>query len=267
MAKLEWDKNGQRLYEAGVDRGVLYPQSGSGFAWNGLVAINDSSSGGENKPYYIDGLKYYSEPTGSEYKATLEAFTYPDKFDEINGSAKDLSLSYQDQDREEFGLSYRTMVGNDTVGLEYGYKIHMVYNAIATPMESPYTTSGDPEDPANFTWGITARPERIPGRKPTSHLIWDTTKARKFKTDELESILYGTKSTAPRLPTPDELNRINHWGDALRILPRASTGLAELLYTGTIQDLRGDMERGLFKKHVNSRLVPASKPGFYKIGA
>lgn len=266
MAQIEWDKSGERFYEAGVDRGVLYPTSGPGVAWNGLVSINDTPSGGETRPYYIDGFKYYNEATSSEFKAVLEAFTYPDVFSRINGSDRDLALSYEDQPRQEFGLSYRTLVGSDTLGLDRGYKIHIIYNAISEPRNSNFSTVANPADPTNFTWDITARPMAVTGFKPTAHIVWDSTKVGSHKTQELERILYGSSNTTPRLPTISELEAINRWGDALHITPNVASGLAHLAYFGS-GDLKGDVSRGLYSRHADSRLVSTAKPGFYKIGS
>lgn len=265
MAKLQWDKIGERLFEAGVDRGVLYRSGKVGVPWNGLVSISENPSGGTVNPYYIDGVKYYNEATGHEYHATLEAFTYPDDFAYVNGSVADGGLIFEEQDRENFGLTYRTMVGNDLEGTDYGYKIHMIYNAIASPTKSPNTTLTRSVDPNNFSWDITATPEFVEGRKPTAHFIFDSTKSPAYKVEELESILYGSSGKNPRLPTTEELLGLNSWGEALHIEPRTS-GVADLLYVGS-GDLKGNVTRGIYTKHADSRLVAAATPGFFKLGA
>lgn len=261
MAEIKWNKTGERIFEAGVDRGVLYPKVGSGVPWNGLVSINETPTGGEAVPHYLDGVKFYNKPGSTEFHATLEAFTYPDKFDELNGSPVSNGLSFEEQNREEFGLTYRTLIGDDVVGLNRGYKIHMVYNALASPTASANVTKGAVLDPNNFTWDITATPEIVDGRKPTAHFTFDTTKTKGFRIEELERILYGTSTTSPRLPTPKELIDISKYGEALRIVPRAS-GIAAITYGSIYADLYGDVDRGIYKKHAQSRLRPTSVPGF-----
>lgn len=265
MAELKWDELGQRFYEAGVDRGVLYPNKGSGVVWNGLVSIDETPSGGENRPHYIDGVKYYNETVSSEFKASLEAFTYPDEFAELNGSSRDLALSFEDQPRQEFGLSYRTLVGSDVDSDQLGYKIHIIYNATASSRKSSYATISNQKDPSNFSWDITARPVFINGFKPTAHIIWDSTKVGRHKTEELERILYGSKSSDAKLPSIEQLMAINHWGSSLQINENINTGIAPLTYMG-LSDLTGDVSSGIYSKHTNSRLVPTSTPGIYKIG-
>lgn len=271
MTRINWDKTGEKRYEAGVDRGVFYHGSvAGGVPWNGLISIDEVPNGGEVTPHYIDGYLYLNEVSATDFKAVLEAFTYPEAFESVNGSSYSGGLSYENQDITSlFALSYRTMLGNDTKLTLFGYKIHMIYNCTATPRKGAHATIGNPTDPSNFTWDLVARPPvgaNFYGHRPTAHIVWDSSRTEKYKTDELERILYGDSGVKPRMPSLDELEGINNWGDALHIDEKPATGLSNLLYLGS-GDLRGDVTRGLYTKHPDSRLVPASTPGFFKLGA
>lgn len=204
--RLEWNRVGERLFETGIERGVLYPQAGSGVAWNGLISVNESVSGGEAKPFYIDGFKFANRSSPEEYAATISAFTYPREFAACDGSAYlGRGLHVTQQRRKSFGLSYRTKVGNDTLGENHGYKLHLVYNALAAPTSRDYrTVSADPEA-ATFDWNVTTRPVRLSGYRPSPHLIIDSTLSTPELMASLEDILYGSSSTSPRLPLPNEV--------------------------------------------------------------
>lgn len=270
MARIQWDKLGEREFETGVDRGVFYHGSiAGGVPWNGLVSVTERVNGGEISQNYVDGQVYYNQIGATDYRATIEAFTYPDAFESVIGSGYSGALSFENQPIDsEFVLSYRTLLGNDTQQLAYGYKIHIIYNCKAVPTDTVLTTVGATVDPANLSWDIVARPpvgSNFYGYKPTAHLVWDSTRTQRHKTEELERILYGDGSNNPRPPTIDELNAINRWGEALKINPVPSTGLSPLTYMGG-EDLYGDVSRGLYKKHANSRLVATSTPGLNKLG-
>lgn len=204
MTRLIWNKAGERFYEVGVDRGVLF-NKGSGTQWNGLINVTEKVAGGEPKPYYIDGVKYRNEAEVEEFEASIEAFTYPDAFAELDGvSTAGDGLSFGLQPRKEFGLTYRTMIGND-LNPEFGYKVHLIYNALATPTERSNSTLSTSMDPNTFSWDLTARPIWIPGRKPTAHLIIDSTKVDRDLLNYVEGYLYGSSGIAPRLPSPYDL--------------------------------------------------------------
>jgi|SRR5687767_737557 len=206
MARLTWDGRGERYFEIGVDRGVLYPLAGSGVAWIGLISINETISGGEPRPYYIDGTKYLNLLSSEEFAATIEAFSAPAEFGVCEGTVGvHTGLFATQQPRKSFGLCYRTRVGNDISGVDHGYKIHLVYNAVAAPAERNSVTIGDNVDPTKLSWAITTKPPAITGYKPTAHLVIDSRSTDPDILVEVEDFLYGTELDPPTLPTPDEL--------------------------------------------------------------
>lgn len=225
MSRLVWDKTGERLYETGVSKGVLYPvQTGGvytkGVAWNGLNAITESPSGAEASPIYADDIKYLNLMSAEEFGATVEAYTYPDEFAECDGSASLAEGVYAgQQSRKMFGLSYRTIVGNDVDSNEHGYKLHLIYNALAAPSEKGYATVNDSPEAIIFSWELSTTPveitKTIAGKKlkPTASITIDSTKVDPEKLTALEDILYGkdevsepeTPAVEPRLPLPDEI--------------------------------------------------------------
>jgi hypothetical protein len=206
MTRLSWDQVGERLFETGLDRGVLYPPTGDGVPWNGLVSVSENPSGGESKPFYLDGYKYQNRSSPSDFEATIEAYTYPDEFATCMGMKYLGSGLYMgNQRRTQFGLSYRTKIGNDLVGDTKGHKIHLVYNALAAPTSQNYGTVGENPQPINFSWNLTTKPVKVSGYKATPTMVIDTTKLTAPLLASLESIIYGSSSAAPRLPTPTEL--------------------------------------------------------------
>lgn len=215
MSALIWDQDGQRTYETGVDHGVFYPVNEQGVytpgvAWNGLSAVNEKPSGAEASAVYADNIKYLNLMSTEEFGAGIEAYTYPDEFAECDGSAEIATGVYiGQQPRKKFGLSYRTVLGNDVKGNEYGYKLHLVYGCMAQPSEKGYSTINDSPEAITFSWELTTTPVAVEGFKPTSIITIDTTKitteAAKAKLAELEAILYGGENTEPRLPLPAEV--------------------------------------------------------------
>lgn len=211
MSKLVWDKTGERYYETGIKQGVLYPQDASGaypkgVAWNGLTAITESPSGAEANPLYADDIKYLNLISAEEFGATIEAYTYPDEFAVCDGSAELApGVSVGQQKRTAFGLSYRTSLGNDVDGADYGYKLHIIYGAIAAPSEKAYATINDSPEAITFSWEVTTTPVAVTGLKPTASLTIDSTKVDAGKLTALEAILYGNDDTEARLPLPDEI--------------------------------------------------------------
>lgn len=205
MTRLNWGAPGSREYENGVDRGVLYVQGHPGVAWDGLTSVDVSPEGGGSKSYYLDGEKYLLVSTAEEYAATINAFTYPDLFAECDGSRSVRSgLKLTQQRRKLFGFSYRTMIGND-LKPEAGYKIHLVYNAIAEPSARTNNTQGDSSEPDPFSWSIRTRPPVVPGYKRTAHIEIDsrTTDSKVLKL--VEDALYGDDENQPRLPPISEV--------------------------------------------------------------
>ena len=216
MAKLVWDKTGDRLYETGVKNGVLYiPTAGvysKGVAWNGLTAVTESPSGAEATALYADDTKYLSLMSAEEFGATIEAYTYPDEFAVCDGSAELADgVMIGQQKRSTFGLCYKTTIGNDTEGNDHGYKLHIIYGAQAKPSERAYATINDSPEAITFSWEITTTPVNVTGAKPTASLVIDSTKADPSKLAALEDILYG-KDGEPgneaRLPLPDEIKTL-----------------------------------------------------------
>ena len=215
MSKLVWDQTGERYYETGVKMGVLYPQSASGtypkgVVWNGLTAVTESPSGAEATPLYADDVKYLNLYSAEEFGATIEAYTYPDEFAECDGSAEVATgVTIGQQNRKAFGLCYRTTIGNDTDGNDHGYKLHIIYGAMASPSEKAYATINDSPEAITFSWEITTTPVSVSGFKPTASVTIDSTKVDGAKLKQLEAILYGDNGSSSageaRLPLPDEI--------------------------------------------------------------
>ena len=210
MSKIIWDQTGERLYETGVNHGVLYiPTSGAytkGVAWNGLTAITESPSGAEATALYADDIKYLNLMSAEEFSCTIEAYTYPDEFAECDGSASLVNgVSIGQQPRKTFGLCYRTTIGNDTDSNAHGYKLHMIYGCLAAPSEKAYATINDSPEAITFSWEVSTTPVNVTGHKPTALLTIDSTKADPAKLAALEKILYGDTEVEPRLPLPDEV--------------------------------------------------------------
>lgn len=212
MAKLVWDKTGDRLFETGVSQGVLYVQSNGtypkGVAWNGLTTVTESPSGAEATALYADNIKYLNLYSTEEFGATIEAYTYPDEFMACDGSAQYAKGAYiGQQNRKSFGLCYKTLLGNDTDGQDHGYKLHIIYGAMASPSEKAYATVNDSPEAITFSWEVTTTPVNVAGYEPTASIVIDSTKCDPTKLEALEKILYGADepSAEPRLPLPDEI--------------------------------------------------------------
>ena len=211
MSKLVWDKTGERLYETGVKNGVLYPQAEGGtypkgVAWNGLTAVTESPSGAEATPLYADDIKYLNLISAEEFGATVEAYMYPDEFAECDGSAEIApGVSIGQQARKAFGMSYKTVLGNDVDNNDHGYKLHLIYGALAAPSEKGYATINDSPEAITFSWELTTTPVSVNGFKPTASITIDSTKVNAEKLKALEDILYGTEEVEARLPLPDEI--------------------------------------------------------------
>lgn len=211
MAPLTWDQVGERVYETGVDHGVLYlrDEAGvydSGFAWNGLETVTESPSGAEATPTYADNIKYLNLISVEEFGATIEAYTYPDEFAECDGTVEpEPGVTVGQQNRKTFGLAYRSLKGNDVEGTDFGYKLHLVYGATAAPSEKAYATVNDSPEAITFSWEVTTIPVAVTDLKPTALLTIDSTKVDAGALSDLEDILYGTTGVDPRLPLPDEV--------------------------------------------------------------
>jgi hypothetical protein len=202
---LEWNTPGSSVYESSLDRGVLYVDGHDGVPWNGLISVEESSSGGEGQPYYIDGFKYRNSSTDEDFEATITAFTYPDEFAKCDGvGTVRPGLIVTQQPRSTFGLSYRTKVGTE-LEEEFGYKIHLIYNALVTPSHYTYETSGNSPKPINFSWNISTRPVMMAGFKPTAHVVIDSRYTDPKALATIEDFLYGSNLFISRMPTFEQL--------------------------------------------------------------
>ena len=214
MSKIVWDQTGERLYETGVKRGVLYVQDSGGtypkgVAWNGLTAVTESPSGAEATPLYADDIKYLNLISTEELGGTIEAYTYPDEFAECDGSASIATGVYiGQQSRKTFGMCYTTTVGNDVDSNAHGYKLHLIYGALASPSEKAYSTINDSPEAITFSWEFSTTPVNVTGFKPTANIVIDSTKATPEKMAALEKILYGDTDVEPRLPLPNEVAQV-----------------------------------------------------------
>lgn len=213
MAKLTWDASGEHFYETGVRKGVLYnfdKESGSyktGVAWNGLTGVTESPEGAEPTALYADDIKYLNLMSAEDWKGTITAYTFPKEFEKCDGCAElSTGVTIGQQDRETFGFSYQTRIGNDTEGNEKGYKIHCVYGCVASPSEKAYTTINDSPEAVEFSWDVNATPVDVTGHKPTATLVIDSTKISAKALAAVEKLLYGdTSSGTPNLPLPDAI--------------------------------------------------------------
>lgn len=210
MSKLVWDAVGERLYETGTSKGVLYPQVAGaypkGVAWNGLIGVTESPSGAEATPLYADDIKYLNLMSVEDFGGTIEGYMYPDEFKPCIGE-KELTpgVSIGQQARQAFGFCYRTVLGNDTEENNHGYKLHIVYGAKASTSERAYTSINDTPEPITMSWEFTTTPVEVTDSKPTAYLVVDSTKVDADKLAELEDILHGTNDAEPMLPLPDAI--------------------------------------------------------------
>lgn len=215
MSRIIWDNTGDRTFETGVNQAVLYPVVGTaypkGVAWNGISSVSEKPEGADANDVYADNIKYLTLRAAETFSATIEAYTYPDEFAELDGSAEIASgVMIGQQSRKAFGLCYKTVIGNDTEGNDYGYKLHLVYGCTASPSEKQYQTINDSPEATAFSWEIKTTPVNVTGFKPTATVIIDSTKVEESKLKALEDILYGTDGdggagTDARLPLPDEI--------------------------------------------------------------
>lgn len=210
MPVITWDQVGERQYETGVDHGVLYlPTAGvysKGYAWNGLTAVTESPSGAEATAMYADNIKYLNLVSAEDFNGTIEAFTYPDEFGECDGTAEPkVGVLLGQQSRKTFGLSYRTLIGNDVDGQDHGYKLHLVYGALAAPSEKAYATVNDTPEAITFSWSISTTAVPVTGFKPCATLTINSTTVAPADLTALEALLYGGEAAEPQLPLPDDV--------------------------------------------------------------
>ena len=251
MSEVKWDQVGDRIYETGVDHGVLYLPNGvgvydTGFAWNGLVSISESPSGAEASAQYADNIKYLNLVSAEEFGATIEAFTYPDEFAQCDGTAAPaLGISIGQQNRKTFGMSYRTRLGNDIDGTDFGYKLHLIYGALAAPTEKAYTTVNDSPEAITFSWEVSTTPVEVPGFKPTASLVINSTKVDPAKLAELELLLYGTAGSEPRLPLPAEIIALFAGAPLIEVQPTQPTMVGNVITipatAGVVYKIEGEV--------------------------
>ena len=248
MSKIVWDKTGERFYETGVDHAVLYPIDANGLynggvAWNGITAINESPSGADPNNLYADNIKYLVLVGAEDFGLTIEAYTYPDEWEECDGSAEIApGVLAGQQNRKIFGLSYRTKLGNDVDGQDHGYKLHLVYGGLASPSERGYQTVNDSPEPINPSWEVTTTPVDVPGFKPTARLIITSTKVDPAKLAALETILHGSEEAEPRLPLPEEVIELLK-PDAVTVVTAAESG-DTTLFGKKVSDLQSNIVVG-----------------------
>lgn len=257
MSKIIWDKAGEHYYETGVDHGVLYPTKNgvyqSGVAWNGLTQVSESPSGAESTAQYADNIKYLNLISAEEFGATIEAFTYPDEFAVCDGSAEPVKgVMIGQQVRRPFGLCYRTLIGNDLAGTDYGYKLHLIYGATASPSERAYATVNDSPEAITFSWEVATTPVEVPGYKPTASLTIDSTKVSPVNMAKLEDILYGTAEVEPRLPMPQEVIDLIGSSKAINITVEAMDPTSTILGK-TVSDLQENITIG--EKDISGKLL------------
>lgn len=206
MARISWSDNGERFFEAGVDRGVLYVDSNPGVPWNGIVSVSQSQTGGEVKPRYRDGIKIGNRTSPEEFEATIEAYTYPVEFERCDGTyLGDNGLRVTQQRRKPFGMAYRTKIGNDTSGLDFAYKLHVLYNLKAEPSDHGYKTLTENSEPLTFSWKVSSKAVPISGFRPSSHFVFDSRDVPAELLQTLEDTLYGSDDLVASLPAPGEL--------------------------------------------------------------
>lgn len=214
MSKLVWDQVGEKLWETGVDRTVLFPMNASGgynkgVAWSGVTAINEAPSGAEPTKIYADNIVYGVVMSPEEDALTIEAFTYPDEYAECIGEAElGEGVTIKQQTHKHFGLAYRTMIGNDTEGTNHGYKIHIFYDCVSGASEDSNSTINDSPEQKTFSWSVTTLPVSVDGFQPTSSIVIDSTKVTKAKRDQIEELLYGAASKESELPSPSKIKEI-----------------------------------------------------------
>jgi hypothetical protein len=252
MTKLQWDRSGERLFETGVSRGVLYVRDNTGLypkgvAWNGLTTVTESPSGAEANPQYADNIKYLNLRSAEEAAGTIEAFMYPDEFAACDGSAEIApGVSVGQQNRSPFGFSYQSKIGNDIQGQDFGYKINIVYGATASPSEKAHETVNDSPEATALSWEYDSDPVEVPGLKPSATLTINSTKIPADKLKQIEDILYGTAGVDARLPLPAEIITILQ-GGAVEVEPQkpaynASTkALTIPAQTGVVFSINGDV--------------------------
>jgi hypothetical protein len=239
MTQIAWDTSGERLYETGVDHGVLYPLNStnglydSGVAWNGLTTVTESPAGADANPQFADNIKYLNLLSAETFGATIEALTYPDEFGPCDGTASpEAGVNVGQQPRQTFGLCYRTKVGND-VNAELGYKLHLAYGLLASPSEKAYATVNDSPAAVSFSWAVTSTPVNASGFAPVSLITIDSTQVDEDALTALQSLLFGTVDDPPSLPMPDDVLAL-FAGTVTEVTPTAPTFASNVITIPTV---------------------------------
>jgi len=271
MTQLTWDGVGERRFETGVDHGVLYiPTDGVydlGVAWNGLTTVTESPSGAEAQPQYADNIKYLNLMSAEDFGATIECFTYPTEFEQCDGSASPTpGVTIGQQNRKSFGFSYRTLVGNDTEGTDHGYKLHLVYGALAAPSEKARSTVNDSPEAVTFSYAVTTTPVAVPGYKPSATLTIDSTEVDADALAALEAILYGTEGADPRLPLPSEVFTL--FDSSITVAETVTPGFAANVITiptvtGVVYKIGNAIKTGVQPAITKDTVVKASPASGY----
>jgi hypothetical protein len=273
MTKLVWDKVAEKVYETGIDRGVLYPVDSfgnypEGHSWNGLVSVDEAPSGAESNKQYANNKVYLNLTSAEEFSATLEAYTYPDAFMECDGSAELSPGVYIGQQRRKpFGLAYRSLIGNDTDGTDFGYKLHLVYDGLAAPTGKTYSTVNDSPEAATFSWEISTTPVEVPGHKPSATIVIDSTKVDAGKLADLEQILYGTAGVDARLPLPAEVMALfsGSTSEVVAIAPTYNSTTKEItipVVTGVIYSIDNEVVTGVVTITDDTIVKAITAPGY-----
>lgn len=220
MVKLSWDAPGTRLFQAGVDRGVLYPSGSPAAAWNGLLGVSQRPEGGVPEGYYAEGRKYQTVSSVEDYNGTIRAYTYPQEFEACDGSIAIMPGFLADQQyRKPFSLTYRTLIGNDTLGTGYGYQLHLIYNALVSPSTKDFETLGEDIEPQEFEWDFTTTPiVAAPNLRPSAHYVLDSTRVPEVVMQLIENRLYGTNDTSPSMIQIEEIFDIFNSEDTLTVI-------------------------------------------------
>lgn len=257
MTKLIWGQTNQKQYEAGIDHGVLYPPDNIGVVWNGIVSVEESYVGGDSTPYHFDGIKYLDVVSSKNYQATLTAFSAPEEFaDAIGEKAIAPGFILTRQPRKRFGLSYRVTIGEGP-----GYKLHVVFNALASPNSSPDSTMNESPSIKSFSWTIDATPPLSKTYRPSAHFVFDSTKVNPDILDVIETFLYGSDTTTPILPSIDGLLDLVLIWSTVFIAPDVVTGLADLIDDG--EDLYRTRTPGILRTLPHTHLEPSVVDGLY----
>lgn len=268
MPELKWNQPGSREYHTGLSKGVLFPLGKNGVAWNGLISVKERPDTGTTTDYFLDGIKYLETQELDIFKATIEAFTYPDEFEESLGVywEGEEGFYFDGQYRKPFSFAYRVEVGTDTIPHGKHYKIHLVYSATATPSDVSHKTISEDPELENFSWEISTVPQPVSGHRRGAHLVIDSRKVSKKNLEAVESAIYGTSNMPSRIPTPGLLTTLFKYGPTFEIIERKSTGLNPLVSLTHVSDLKKSKKDGYYSVTSATRLSGSSSTGLYKIG-